>query len=344
MCSEEKIRAVKLRTAIVGMGKMGRIRKQELDLHPGFEVVAICDFYENMSADFPELRFYSKWQDLLALDLEAVFVCTYNNISPDIVCAALNKGCHVFSEKPPGCSVKDVQRIIEAEKAAVDRVLKFGFNHRFHYAIMEAKAIVESGRYGRILWARGIYGKAGGLAFESTWRSDKNLAGGGILLDQGIHMLDLMQYILGDIVEIKSFVENLHWERIPLEDNAFALMKTADGKVAMIHSSATHWKHKFSLDIFMEDGYICVNGLLTSTRSYGDESITFAKKQFEDEAYAFGRPKEETIFFDRDDSWRLEIEEFHNCIAGKNNRPQGNSDDALKVMQLIESIYREGKK
>ena len=157
-------------------------------------------------------------------------------------------------------------------------------------------------------------------------------------------MLDLMRYILGDFVEVKSFVENLHWKQIPLEDNAFVLMKTSDGKVAMVHSSATHWKHKFSLDMFMEDGYLCINGLLTSTRSYGDESITFAKKQFEDEAYAFGRPREETIFFDRDDSWRLENEEFYDCIVGKKQRPQGNSEDALKVMQLVEKIYQTGGK
>ena len=331
-----------LRTAIIGMGKMGRIRKHELDAHPGFEVVAVCDLYEDMADEFSGLLFFKQWKEILSLDLDTVFVCTYNNVSPDIVCAALKKGCHVFCEKPPGSSVKDVKRIISVEETAGDRVLKFGFNHRFHHAIMEAKAIVENGRYGRILWARGVYGKAGGLFFEKNWRSDKSLAGGGILLDQGIHMLDLMRYIVRDFVDVKSFVENLYWKEVPLEDNAFALMKTADGKVAMVHSSATHWKHRFSLDIFMEDGYLCINGLLTSTRSYGDESITFAKKQFEDEAYAFGRPREETIFFDRDDSWGLENEEFYDCIIGKKKRPQGNSDDALKAMQLVERIYVTG--
>lgn len=331
---------MKLRTAIIGMGKMGRIRKRELDAHPGFEVVGLCDLYEDLADEFPHLTFCRQWEKMLRIDLDAVFVCTYNNISPDIVCAVLNKGCHVFCEKPPGSSVKDVKRIISDENAAEGKILKFGFNHRFHYAIMEAKAIIDSGRYGRILWARGIYGKAGGLFFESDWRSDKKLAGGGILLDQGIHMLDLMLYLLGDFVEIKSFVENTYWKKLALEDNAFVLMKTADGKIAMVHSSANHWKHKFSLDIFMEDGYLCVNGLITSTRSYGEESITFAQKQFEDEAQAFGRPREETIYFDRDDSWHLELEEFYECIIGSKTNFHGNSEDALKVMQLVEKIYQ----
>ena len=217
-----------------------------MGLHPGYKVVGICDLYENLSSEFPDIAFYHQWEDVLSLDIDAVFVCTYNNVSPDIVCAFLKKGCHVFCEKPPGCSVSDVKRIIAAEKTAGNRILKFGFNHRFHYAVMEAKSIIDSDRYGPILWARGIYGKAGGLAFEKDWRSDKSLAGGGILLDQGIHMLDLLRYFLGDFIEVKSFVEKLYWKKSDLEDNAFVLMKTGDGKVAMIHSSATQWKHKFS--------------------------------------------------------------------------------------------------
>jgi predicted dehydrogenase len=206
---------------------------------------------------------------------------------------------------------------------------------------MEAKAIIDSGRFGSVLCARGTYGKAGGLGFEKNWRLNKDLAGGGILLDQGIHMLDLMRHLVGDFTQVKSFVENLYWQA-PLEDNAFVIMKTADGKVAMVHSSATQWKHKFSLDIFLEDGYLAINGILTSTRSYGDESITFAKKQFEDETYAFGRPREETIYFDYDDSWKLEIDEFFDYVTGKKGEPQGSADDALRVMRLIEDIYREG--
>jgi len=334
---------MKLRTAIIGMGKMGLIRKQVLDAHPGFDVVALCDINENVASAFPELHFSSKWKDILSYELDAVIVCTYNDVSPDIVCSALDGGSHVFCEKPPGQSVKDTRKMIAAETAAGSRVLQFGFNHRFHYAIMEAKAVVDSGRYGRILWARGVYGKAGGLHFKKNWRADKSLSGGGILLDQGIHMVDLMRYFLGDFVDIKSFVEKCYWKEIDIEDNAFALMKTSDGKVAMIHSSATQWKHNFSLDLFMEDGYLCVNGILSSTRSYGEESITFAKKQFEDEAKAFGRPREETIYFDTDDSWRLEIDEFYDCILGQKEHPLSNSTDALKVMELIERIYVAGK-
>ncbi len=332
------------RTAIIGVGKMGRIRKRELDAHSGFDVICLCDRNKSIADEFPNLQFYTEWIDVLNLDLDVVIVCTFNHIAPDIVCAALKKGCHVFCEKPPGCSVEDVERIMRAEKAASNKVLKFGFNHRFHSAVMEAKSIVESNRYGQILHARGVYGKAGGLDFSENWRSNPSLVGGGILLDQGIHMLDLMQYFLGDFNQIKSFVENLYWKNIALEDNAFILMKTDEGKVAMMHSSATQWKHKFLLEIFFENGYLTINGLLTSTRSYGEESITFAKKQFEDEAQAIGRPREETIYFDTDNSWGLENNEFYDRINGKVDKLNGNSEDALKIMKLIEKIYTTNNK
>jgi len=340
---EDKEDVMKLRTAIIGMGKIGRVRKQCLDAHPGFQVVAVCDLNPSLADEFHYLFFSTQFEETLLNDLDVVVVCTYNNVSPDIVCEALKNGCHVFCEKPPGRTADDVQRIIAAESLARDRILKFGFNHRFHYGVMEAKSIIESGRYGQIMWARGIYGKAGGLGFENNWRSERNLAGGGILLDQGIHMLDLMRYFLGEFTDIKSFVENCYWKGTDLEDNAFVIMKTGEGRVAMVHSSATQWKHRFSLDLFMEDGYVSINGLLTSTRSYGDESITFGKKQFENESRAFGRPREETIYFDKDDSFKLEIDEFYDCIMGKKNCPTGNSQDALKVMQLIEKIYEKGR-
>lgn len=332
-----------LRTAIIGMGKMGHIRKRVIDMHPGFRLVAVCDVDEAVRGEFPGLYFSSNWKDILEKELDVIVICTYNHIAPEVICNALKKGLHVFCEKPPGRTVDDVKRIMEAESQAGNKVVKFGFNHRFHYSIMEAKAIIDSGRYGRILWARGIYGKAGDLKFEDSWRSNSEYAGGGILLDQGIHMVDLLRYFMGDFVEVKSFVENYYWNKVHLEDNAFALLKTGEGMVAMLHSSATHWKHKFSLDLFMENGYININGILTSTRSYGEESITFARRQFEDEARAFGRPREETIYFDKDDSWKLEIEEFYDCITRGGKNYMGSTADALRVMQLIEKIYEQSK-
>lgn len=331
-----------LRVGIVGMGKMGQIRAGVVRSRPDMELIAVNDINPNAMVDFPNLVFYRDYHQLLKQDLEVVFVCTYNDIAPDIVVEALDSGLHVFCEKPPGRCVEDVERIIKAEARNPGLKLQFGFNHRHHYAVLEAKAVIDSRRFGNILWMRGVYGKCGGIEFENSWRNDENIAGGGILLDQGIHMLDLFRFMAGDFSHVQSLVTTSFWN-IPVEDNAFAILHNDRGQVAMIHSSATQWKHRFALEICLEEGYVNLNGILSSTRSYGDESITFARRQFEDETFALGKPREETIFFDRDDSWYLEVTEYVKAIREQRTVASGNSTDALKVMQMIETIYNKSQ-
>ena len=331
----------RIRVGIVGFGRVGSRRADCVIRHTEMELRAICDINPQQTDKWPGVSFTTDYRDLVRDDLDAVFVCTYNNTAPDVVVAALEAGKHVFCEKPPGRCVADVHRIQAAERASGGRKLKFGFNHRHHGSIMEAKQIVDGGRYGRVLWLRGVYGKCGGIQFENEWRNDRSIAGGGILLDQGIHMLDLCRFFCGDFDQVKSLVTTSFW-KIPFEDNAFAILSNDSGQVAMIHSSATQWKHEFSLEICMEDGYVHLQGILSSTRSYGDERLTFARKQLEDTTRAFGRPREETIIFDTDDSWALEVADFAEAIRQDRPITSGNSHDALRVMELIEAVYGNG--
>jgi predicted dehydrogenase len=331
-----------LRVGIIGMGKMGQIRAGVVASRPDLNLCAVCDVDPEKARSYPQAEFYPDYHRLLRADLDIVFVCTYNNVTPNAVTEALDQGKHVFCEKPPGSSVADVERMIAAEKRNPSLKLQFGFNHRYHYAVREAKSVIESERYGKILWMRGVYGKSGGITFENSWRSNAHLAGGGILLDQGIHMLDLFRFLSGgDFTHVQSVITTAFWN-IPLEDNAFAILFNEQGQVATIHSSATQWKHRFSLEICLEGGYINLNGILSSTRSYGDESLTYARRQFEDESFAFGKPREETVFFDRDDSWFLEVADFLKAIREQRPILSESSNDALKVMQLIEQIYTTG--
>jgi len=320
------------------MGKMGRIRASEILKNPHTELKAICDIDSKNMKEF-EVKTCKNVDELLALPLEAVFICTYNNVNSEYTIKALKKGVHVFCEKPPATSAQEVKKVIEVERQSKKK-LKYGFNHRYHYSVMEAKKIIDSGMLGRLLWLRGVYGKAGGNQYDKNWRNDKLLSGGGILMDQGIHMLDLMTHFSGEFVMVKSFVQTLYWN-VSVEDNVFAIMKTREGVAATLHSSATQWRHKFLLDMSFEDGYINLGGILTSTRSYGDEVLIIARKQFEDSTFALGKPKEERIFFDTDDSWKLELEEF--IAAIKNNKPikYGKSSEALHVMEILEKIYAE---
>lgn len=331
-----------INVGIIGLGKVGLIRKILINRHSHLRLTGVCDVKKpDPRGEWKDYPYFLQFDDLLKEDVDAVFVATPNNITPDVVIAALRAGKHVFCEKPPGRCVKDIEAIRREEKKYTGLVLKFGFNHRYHGSVMEAKKIIEQGDLGKILWVRGIYGKAGSTTFEKEWRSNREIAGGGILLDQGIHMLDLFYYFLSDFSEVKSFVTTSYWN-IDLEDNAFALMRNKENQIAFIHSSATQWKHMFLLDIYLENGYLSLQGILSSTRSYGGgEKLVVAKKQFEDETHSVGNPKETVIHFDQDRSWEMEVNEFADCILNKKPVRQGNSMDALRVMQLVEEIYRQ---
>lgn len=316
---------------------MGAIRFHELCANPDTHVTHVADLNKNLLAAYPDQHGSTDWREVVNADVDAVFVATPNSVTPAVIIAALEAGKHVFSEKPPGRTVEDIENILRVEQAHPDRKLKFGFNHRYHAGIQEARRIIDSGRLGHLLWMRGVYGKAGGLGFENVWRSRKETAGGGILLDQGIHMLDLFRFFSGDFIEVKSMVSTSYWP-IDVEDNAFALLRDMHGRVAMLHCSSTQWKHRFNLELYLSGGYLSVNGILSSTRSYGDETITVARNRF-DEGLAMGKPTEEVIYFDTDPSWELEIRDFvASCLDGTPIEC-GTSEDALKVMKLVYAIY-----
>jgi len=321
-----------LKAAIIGFGKIGRLRAGLAEAHPNLVVDSVCET-QAVECPYPVFSHYEQVLDRMP---EVVFVCTSNDSIAEIARAALERGIHVFSEKPPGRTVEECRRMISAEKSRPGLKLKFGFNHRYHASVEEALRLVRSGRFGRILSARGVYGKSGGPDFETQWRNQRKISGGGILLDQGIHMLDLILLFCGGFSEVYSFVDTLHWD-IDVEDNVFAIMRSDRGQSALLVSSAIMWKHMFSLDLVLEDGYLSLTGILSNSRSYGRESLAIARKSFE--PGRIGQPDEQTFFFDDDLSWEREVDEFVKAVLLDHPIQIGTSADALRVMELIERIY-----
>ncbi len=325
------------KTVIIGMGRMGHTRLKAMEAVGGFLVTGICDIHKPGVEN--DIKSYSDWKDCIDTEMpEVVVVCTVNSVTPDVVCYAIDKGCHVFSEKPPGRSLFDAERMKSCAYAHKDQILKFGFNHRYHNSIIEAKSLIDSGYLGEVVSARGVYGKAADYE-RDEWRNDIKIAGGGILLDQGIHMLDLLRYFVGEFEYVEGFTDNLVWKNSATEDTAFVTMRTKDGKVATMNSSAIQWKHKFDLDITLTNGYIALNGLLTSTNSYGEEKITYYKRDLEQKSGKLGNPTEYTLCFDEDDSWNIEMKEFYEALVGRGKIENGTIRDAVKVMEIIETIY-----
>jgi predicted dehydrogenase len=327
-----------IKIGIVGLGKMGLIREKTIRENDDTILISGTDPNPPIKG-FNDIQILPDYKSVIDSGVDAIFVCTPNRFIPEVAVAALDAGKHVFCEKPPGINMSDIQKIINAEKRNPGQILKIGFNHRYHFGIMEAKKIIESGKYGKILWMRGIYGKAEGSGGPDEWRHDPSLAGGGILFDQGIHVIDLFRYFMGEFTEIKSMCTTAYWD-FPVEDNAFALLRNDKGQIAMIHSSYTQWKHRFSLEIFMEDGYVIVEGMPSGTRSYRDEWIIQGRKHT---GFAIGNPPEESTFCNTDPSWELELNEFVNCIKSGNPVSNGTSLDAYETMRLVFEIYKADK-
>lgn len=326
----------KLRVGIAGYGVVGKRRRQFIDLNPNLTTVAVSDINFQHEGTAPDgEKFYPTYQGLFKEKLDVLFVSLPNYLTAEATIAGLERGIHVFCEKPPGKTVQDIRKVIAAEKKRPHLKLKYGFNHRYHESVKEAKKVIESGQYGEIINLRGIYGKSSIIPFDKGWRSERQYAGGGILLDQGIHMLDMIHYFAGEFEEIKSFVSNSYW-RHDVEDNVYTIMRNRDGCVAMLHSTATQWQHKFRLEITLREALLELSGILSGTKSYGEERLRIIPKK---EGSSVGSLLEVTNSYLDDNSWQCEIDEFADIIINDKMVMNGNSSDALKVMELVYRIY-----
>ena len=326
-----------LKVGIAGFGVVGKKRRACVDRHPNLRLVAVCDRNFDDEGLLEEgVYYYQNYQNLLDQELDILIICLTNEIAPEVTIAGLQAGLHVFCEKPPGRNVEDIKRVIQIESQNPLLKLMYGFNHRYHESVQNALKLVKDGKFGKVINMRGLYGKAKLITFnQPDWRTKREIAGGGVLLDQGIHMVDLMRLFGGNFTEVHSFISNRHWG-YDVEDNAYALMKTEDGVVAMLNSSATQWRHRFNLDINLEYGSIILGGIISGTKSYGAETLTVLEADPDNDN---GDPKEKIIRYNRDPSWDEEIIVFVNTILNKTPVQSGSSIDALKTMQLVYKIY-----
>lgn len=331
-----------LKVGIAGFGVVGKRRKECIDRHSGMEIIAVCDRDESkLKATDSAIRCYNTYQELLKDDLDVLLVCLTNDIAAKVTIAGLEKGLHVFCEKPPGRNMQELVDVIQCEKRHSELKLMYGFNHRYHESVIDAQTIIKSGSLGNIINMRGVYGKSKLITFnQPDWRTKREIAGGGVLLDQGIHMVDLMRLFAGDFIEFHSFVSNSHW-KYDVEDNVYSIMKTGNGIVGMLNSSATQWRHRFHLDINLDHGSIILGGILSGSKSYGAETLTVVTADPDNDK---GDPKEQTTRYNNDPSWDAEIAQFHDCIIKQEKIVSGSSYDAFNTMKHVFQIYYSDEK
>lgn len=325
-----------LRIGIAGYGIVGKRRRSVADQRDDMQVIAVCDQYFDRQGVMEDgVRHYTHYRDLLNEDLDALFVSISNDMAAEVTIAGLERGLHVFCEKPPGRDLDDIARVKASAAKRPGQKLKYGFNHRYHDSVRDSLDLLASGELGHVINMKGVYGKSQLVTFgQTSWRTDRALAGGGVLLDQGIHMVDLIRLFGGEFEEVHSFISNDYWKH-DVEDNAYALMRSSEGIVAMLHSSATQWRHRFNLDITLQKGSIVLSGILSGSKSYGAETLTIARVGNDD----MGDPLEQNTRYNTDPSWAAEVDEFALAIVSNTEIVHGSVEDAYKTMELVYRIY-----
>ncbi|MDQ1430642.1 MAG: hypothetical protein QOF40_1244 [Actinomycetota bacterium] len=319
--------------AVIGCGLIGG--KRVAALPPSVSLVSVYDPDAERAADLARRAGGCDVASSAAAafdrpDVELVIVATPHRALAPMACAALDAGCHVLVEKPGAIDVSGA-REIAARAEANGRVANVGFNHRFHPSFLEAKRIVERGEYGRTMFVRARYGHGGRLGYEREWRAHREISGGGELIDQGIHLIDLTRFLAGNVTLAFSDLRTSFWE-MAVEDNAFLALRTDDDALAWLHASWTEWKNLFSFEVMLERAKIDISGL---GGSYGPETLTRFEMLPE-----MGPPLVHRQTWDQsDDSWRLELEAWLQAITGGSSFG-ASIGDAVAALDIVDAAYR----
>ncbi len=327
-----------LRVAVVGCGLIGSRRAKEASQHSRTSLAFVADVDEDRRTQLAT-RYaclpVAQWKE--AIDnpaVDVVVVSTPNGYASEIAVAALAVGKHVLLEKPPGKNLLEARELAEAARKA-GRVLKIGFNHRYHPAVDRAYRLYSDGAIGSMINIRARYGHGGRPGYEKEWRGDQALAGGGELTDQGVHIADLIQWFGGLPCEAFAFLQTAVWPIQPLEDNAFGLFRYRNGSIASVHTTWTQWKNLFSFEVHGQLGSLCIEGL---GGSYGPERLLRAIRN-----PAGGGPAvNEELFGGPDLSWQLEWDDFVHAVDERRTY-WGTPEEGVRAMAMIDALYRSAR-
>jgi predicted dehydrogenase len=317
---------------VVGCGLIGQKRAKALGV--GGKLVACADIdmaRAESLASTTGAKAFRDWRELVWSPLvEVVIVSTLHDSLANITQVAAEAGKHVLVEKPAARTASELDAVIAAATKYGVRV-RVGFNHRYHRSIRKAKEIIDAGTLGELMFVRARYGHGARIGYDKEWRSRPELSGGGELIDQGPHLIDLSRWFLGEFSEVQGFAHTYYWN-MPVDDNGFMLLKTAKSQVAFLHASCTEWKNLFSMEIYGKLGKLDLSGL---GGSYGVEKITWYKMLPE-----MGPPETTSWEYPMgDDSWSTELAEFFEDIR-LGREPAAGLADAQEALRIVELIYR----
>jgi predicted dehydrogenase len=323
---------VSVGVGIIGCGLIGQKRAAALgpDGHLVIAADPLADRAEKLASAHAGATASTEWRDVLDRDdVEIVMISATNEVLAPISIAAVTAGRHVLVEKPGARSAIEAATVRAAARRA-GRFVRVGFNHRYHPALQKARELVDAGALGALMFIRGRYGHGGRLGYDREWRADPLRSGGGELIDQGVHLIDLSRWFLGEFAKVEGFAHTFYWQ-MPVDDNAFLLLRTAEDRTAFLHVSCTEWKNLFSLEIYGRLGKIQIDGL---GGSYGIERLTHYQMLPE-----MGPPDTTAWEYPRgDQSWRQEFLDFLTDIRLA-RAPSPGIEDAEAALTIVDEIH-----
>jgi predicted dehydrogenase len=319
--------------AIIGCGFIGQKRANALK---GARLCVCADLEtsraDQLATSHPEAESTTDWRSAIHReDVDIAIVATTNQALVEIGLEAAKAGKHILVEKPAARNVAELDTLIDTARKN-DVLVRVGFNHRYHPALLKAHELMKAGELGELMFIRGRYGHGGRVGYDREWRANPALSGGGELIDQGVHLIDLSRWFLGDFISTEGFAHTYFWD-MPVDDNGFMLLKTGKNQTAFLHVSCTEWKNLFSFEIYGKNAKLHVEGL---GGSYGVERLSFYKMLPE-----MGPPETTIWEYPRgDNSWTLEFAEFLEDIH-LNRQPSANLNDARAALLVVEKIYKD---
>jgi len=327
-----------LGVALVGAGRVGGIRAGVVRNSIDARLRVVADVERGRAEALAQVagaEALADWRAAVAhRDVAIVIVATPTKFHREIAIASLEAGKHVLCEKPLGRSAEEAEEMVEAAQRA-QRILWTGFNYRYLAHVRKAKELIMAGKLGPLYFLRSRYGHGGRPSYETAWCTDAELSGGGVLQEQGIHILDQVRFLLGEPLQILAQVQRYFWNFPAVEDNCFCLVKTKAGQIAQLHVSWTQWINVLEMEIYGRDGYLRLEG---RDGYYGPPRLIWGSRKPD-----HSRPSEEHFQFPAvDDSWEREWCEFLNCVRAETNL-SANGLDGLRAQQMVDAAYRSAR-
>jgi len=324
-----------MKVALIGCGSIGQKRARSLG---DAQLVAVCDAVPDRAAALAKTAHgcavAADWETIVSLPgIDVVIVATTHDLLAPIAAAAVAAGKHVLIEKPGARTAAELECVAQAARRT-GALVRVGFNHRYHRAFRKAREVFESGVLGELIFVRGRYGHGGRIGYDKEWRAHPEISGGVELIDQGMHLIDLARWFLGDFTRVQGSIATYFWD-MPVEDNGFLLLRTAQGQTAFLHASCTEWKNLFSFEIYGRTGKLEISGL---GGSYGTERLALYQMLPE-----MGPPP--TTIWEypmADDSWQGEFQEFLEDIR-LGRPPDPGLEAAHAALRIVETVYKEAE-